>query len=280
VAYRLDLERCLRRLPDDWVRRELKGKVVGSSAYDLVLGDENVDVYWRGALLLALRHKAVPADVCRLAWEPLIRAAKLTDNRWTAAGGGPARQEGKRRRAYDLPSGMAGAAPGPCRRTARTARDWANEAAIQPLLRACDEVYRLACPDHYRAQRAVAERTHPYWLFPGTVFTTVTPNRTTPFAVHKDPGDLGAGLAVMPCLRAGEYSGGILVLAAYRLGIDLGHRDVVLAPFHREWHAVTRPVGVPGRFERVTCVCYYLTEMQHCGTPAEEAARRAAAWRR
>jgi hypothetical protein len=60
-----------------------------------------------------------------------------------------------------------------------------------------------------------------------------------------------------------------LVFPQYRVAVDLGTRDVLLADVH-EWHGNTPLVGAGGEYERVSCVFYYRTGMRHCRPPAEE----------
>jgi hypothetical protein len=159
-----------------------------------------------------------------------------------------------------------------CRPTRFTARDVTAWAAAQPFVREVNAVFRAACPDRYAAQKAAVEATHPYWVIPGTAFTTVTVNRNFQTAVHKDQGDLPEGFGVMAVLRAGAYHGGHLVFPQYRAAVDVRDRDVLLADVH-EWHGNTPIVGTEGDYERISAVFYYRTNMRYCGTPGVEYAR-------
>src|SRR5262249_19444312 len=150
---------------------------------------------------LAFRHEVLSAQVCELAYPALLKAAVVTDNRGTAAGGGwhhRVKKDGtisSRRRAWPVRSGVMGFLDpqGPdrhCRATAYTAHELEGWCSVQPLIQGVNEVYKHECPARYAAQLAAVKATHPYWVIRGTVFTTLTVNRNVRFAVHKDKGDL------------------------------------------------------------------------------------------
>lgn len=142
-------------------------------------------------------------------------------------------------------------------------------AATLPLIRAVDAVFAAVAPERYAVQRALAAKTSPDFAIHGTAFTTVTVNRNWQTAVHKDAGDLPAGFGVMTALAAGSYDGGYLVFPRYRIAVDMRTCDVLCADVH-QWHGNTPLVGVPGRFERISCVYYYRRNMILCGTAQQE----------
>jgi hypothetical protein len=156
-----------------------------------------------------------------------------------------------------------------CRQTAYTAQFPDRTQALLPTLAHLSALFRDHLPQRYATQAAVVAATQPAFVLRGSVFTTVTVNRCWQTALHTDKGDLPEGFGVMLCLRAGPYTGGLYVLPAYGVAVDLQHGDVLLSDVH-EWHGNTALVGEPGTYERITLVCYYRSKMAHCGTPAEE----------
>lgn len=67
----------------------LAAQYLDARRFHTLISGEDVDVLKPdGSLLLALRHRALPADVCREAFLALLRAATPTDNCGMAAGGG------------------------------------------------------------------------------------------------------------------------------------------------------------------------------------------------
>lgn len=159
-----------------------------------------------------------------------------------------------------------------CRQTAYNINHPTRWSALLPYFGVIDRVFAEHLPDRYLAQQEVVQQTHPDFVVSGTVFTTVTVNRNWQSAVHVDAGDLPEGSGVMSVLRAGSYSGGVLVFPRYRLGIDMHTGDVLLSNVH-EWHGNTPIVGKTGRFTRVSCVFYYRRNMVECGSAAQELAR-------
>jgi hypothetical protein len=252
--------------------------------YGTLLAGEDVDVYKPdGSLLLALRTGALPDGDCDRAHPALRLAARTTNNRGVAAGGGRAarrKRDGTLSRttyAAGVDSGIAGyfdrtAREPYCRTTAFTGTEVRAWRAAQPFVRAVDAVFRRELPGRYEAQMRAVRRTPPEWVIRGTAFTTVTVNRNYRSAVHKDEGDLREGFGVLSVLRAGEYEGGHLVFPKYRVAVDLRTRDVLLADVH-EWHGNTPIVGEDGEYERVSCVFYFRRGMVHCLPPARELER-------
>jgi hypothetical protein len=272
-----------RATPEDYVGG-LVGKYVDEGDYDLLISREDAEVLkWDGSPLIVFRHLVLPPDVCRRAYPALLRAARHGgSNRGTAAGGRdrPTKRDGtvsnttRARYARGAKDGIIGyfdrTARLPfCRTTAFTREEVEGWAAVQPFVRAVNGVFRSECPERYRAQLAVAEKTPAEWVISGTAFTTITVNRNFRTAVHKDEGDLPEGFGVMSVLRAREYEGGFLCFPRYRVAVDMRTRDVLLADVH-EWHGNTPLRGARGRYERISCVFYYRTGMRYCLPPAEE----------
>lgn len=159
-----------------------------------------------------------------------------------------------------------------CRQTVYSMRQAALFAQAFPVLQRCSQLFAIHAPDRYVAQRDACAATHPCWVIPGTVFTTLTVNRNWQTAFHTDAGDLVSGFGVMLCLRSGAYQGGLYVMPEYRVAVDLQAGDVLLSDVHCI-HGNTSILGDPARYERITVVCYYRANMIACGSPAEELLR-------
>lgn len=148
--------------------------------------------------------------------------------------------------------------------------------ASQAIYRESGEVLRRHLPQRYDAQMAAVKQTPREWIIPGTPFTSCTINNTHASGLHTDAGDYEPGFGVMAMLRRGQYEGAELVIPAYRVAVDIRHRDVVLFDVH-EVHG-NRPfrntVGEPlVDYERIGWVMYFRKHMVDCGTVAEEVAR-------
>lgn len=295
----LDAASCL----SDEAAEALAGTLLGDDSYDVVV-DGDADIYKPdGSLLLRFRKGALPAAAARRAWESLRDAARPSNNRGMAAGEIrsvdevlehdsrlPAAVTGSRYRpiksdgtasstsyAKAVHSGIVGyfdrypRIPY-CRLTAYNLEDPARFERALPFIRAVNDVFAREVPERHAAQRAMIERTHPDFYIHGTVFTTITVNRNWQTAVHTDRGDLPEGFGVMSVLQAGRYTGGHLIFPQYRVAVDIRSGDVLLADVH-EWHGNSPLRGVPGRYERISCVFYYRRKMIECGSAAEELER-------
>jgi hypothetical protein len=159
-----------------------------------------------------------------------------------------------------------------CRTTAFTWEEVHKWRAAQPFIEAVNGVFKQAMPARHAAQMRAVRATRPEWVIGATAFSTVTVNRNYRSAAHKDKGDLPEGFGVLSVLRAGEYEGGHLVFPQYRVAVDLHTRDVLMADVH-EWHGNTPIVGEEGRYERISCVFYYRTNMRHCLSSDQELER-------
>ena len=75
-------------------------------------------------------------------------------------------------------------------------------------------------------------------------------------AVHADEGNLEGGYGVMTVIRAGAYTGGLLVFPKFGVAVHLDSCDVLVCD-NREAHGNTAIVGADGEYERVSVVAYY-----------------------
>jgi hypothetical protein len=156
-----------------------------------------------------------------------------------------------------------------------------------PLFQACARLFEKYAPQRYEAQMRYVERTPPEWCITDTPYTTCTINNSYPTGYHQDDGDLDEGFSCLAIARRGKYTGGILTLPEYGLGVDLQDGDFLLMNSHA-WHGNTRLICACGKpwglsvghagtkpcpdcgAERISVVLYYRTQMTECGTQEEE----------
>jgi hypothetical protein len=279
------------KVADQAIRDHLVGKLPGDADYDVLLTGPTRVTGPTGAPLCVYLPGVLTAHTQDPAVYDVLHSlrSQVTDNRGLASGTKLLQSGPNRIRAKQVPSAIIGAA-GPmvqqkyCRLTAWTGAHLPQWETLQPLLQAVAVQLAEHVPDRYASQAAVADKTDPAWVVPGTPFTTVTVNNTFPTGVHTDKGDLDEGFSTIACLRRGAYTGGRLVFPAYRVAVDLQDGDLVLMDAH-QWHGNTpivcacgtRPTG-PCRTctaERVSLVSYFRSKVAECGSPEQEAARAA-----
>lgn len=274
----------------------LKGRFVSEDQIDMMItgptevyaGDKLMAKYLPGAL------REFATDEIR---DVLVAASQgSTDNRGLASGYERKHTKGKstRTRTPKVRSTILGSfdrSPAHqmrCRLTAWSGREVDKWQALFPLFQAVDGYFKGHVPDRYANQEGFAKRTHDDWRIAGTVFTTVTVNRSYPTGVHTDAGDLDEGFSTLAVLRRGAYSGGIFTFPEFRLGVDMQHGDLLLMDAH-QWHGNTPmfcgecgdQMGSTDLYpdhedcgsERISMVSYYRTKMAQCGSAEEEARR-------
>jgi len=246
--------------------------------------DTDVDVLKPdGSPLLCLRRGFMPESLLNSVYPIISPAAVETNRRGIAAGG----------KGWKVESGILGFEAArsyqPARTTAYTKRlmatgDWKQW--VVPFAVIANIGFKMFMPERYAAQEAVAEKTNPDFVIPGTVFTTITVNKNYRTAAHTDPGDLREGFGVLTAINKG-CRGFWLVFPKYRVAVELNTGDLLLADIG-ELHGNTygeriskatvvfdnpgTPLeGVeldllgdaPGKAgERISCVFYYQTKMQ------------------
>ncbi len=139
---------------------------------------------------------------------------------------------------------------------------------MHPYIQKVDEIYREALPEIYAVQNEAVSTTKPDWVIPGTGFTTVTVNKNWRTFGHPDEGNLPGAFSAMTCMAQG-LAGGELIFPRFQCAVEWGNGDVLLANVH-ELHGNAPFLGVPGQFERITCVFYFREKMTECGTKEEE----------
>jgi len=176
----------------------------------------------------------------------------------------------------------------PCRLTYHTAAALEKYRAGLPFIDELDRWYKKVNPEKHKIQ---LDRANTHWKYKirKTAFSTVTVNRTFRTAVHKDKGDFG-GIATLSVLEHGRYRGGLFVLPAFGIGINIRQGDVLVANVH-EYHANTpiwttkeddeyndalperfkidKTVGTLGldqKYSRISFVCYLREKLAECDT--------------
>lgn len=157
-----------------------------------------------------------------------------------------------------------------CRQAAPVLEDPEGWKAGQALVREVATLYEQYVPDQHERQMGQVRKTNPAFIIAGTPYSSITVNNTFAGAYHVDKGDYGYGS--MAVLRKGHYRGCELVIPAYRVAIDLEHRDVIFFDVH-EVHGNIPFEDKEDTAERISIVLYVREKMQHCGTPAQELAR-------
>lgn len=280
----------LRSVISDEEMQQKVGKILTPEDFNLVPTRDCIVRKPNGHVLLVYRPGIIPQALREQTW-PILHELRdeTTTNRGLASGTPRVQGPGSRSYAKAVPSALLGSfePKGPkkfCRLTAWTGRETEKFRILWPLLQFIGERMEADAPDRWQAQMDEVRRTHPDWVIPGTPFSTVTVNNTYPTGVHKDAGDLDAGISTLAVLRRGDYRGGVLVFPEYRVGVDMQDGDLILMDAH-SWHGNTDfdpPVhrsltgkleGDPG-FERISVVSYYRTRMTECQAAADESERR------
>jgi hypothetical protein len=96
---------------------------------------------------------------------------------------------------------------------------------------------------------------------PGTVFTTLTVNKSFRTACHYDAGDLDDGLSNLLVLGDGEYTGGYLVFPQYRIAVNVRPGDLLLVNNHEIIHGNTEIKLNHENAERISLVVYFREAM-------------------
>ena len=140
-----------------------------------------------------------------------------------------------------------------------------------PFLQSLDRGFRELLPWRWGNQRAAADKIDPAFLVPGTVFTTVTVNKTFRTAAHYDAGDFSDGLSNLLVLsNNGNYSGGYLVFPEYRIAVNVRPGDLLLVNNHEVMHGNT-PIETHDEVaERISLVCYLREKMLELGSKEYE----------
>lgn len=272
------------------VEKREGGQVVDDDVA-LLLNDD-CDVYKpNGEPLLLLRRKVISPELAEVT-RPILRNAALT-----YASGNRGKYAGLSRRVRVGPTGIkSNSSDTPvvpsiiagyfdrqggrfpfCRATAFTAKEVDAWNEVVTLAQHIAEVYEATPPlrSNFQAQMEIVQRTPKDYIIPDTPFSTLTVNHNIAGRIHKDKGDYKKGFGCISVYRQGQYSGGVLVFPEYRVGVDMGDRDLIFFNPH-EWHAVTDFTNTEEGWERISVVYYYRNKMVEC-LPAKEELKRAKA---
>ena len=157
------------------------------------------------------------------------------------------------------------------RATAYTQHSFEKFKLAFPFLQSLDNGFKELLPKRWAAQREAADKIDPEFLVPGTVFTTITVNKTFRTAAHYDAGDFSDGLSNLLVLsNNGNYSGGYLVLPEIRVAINVRPGDLLLVNNHECMHGNTPIVLNDEEAERISLVCYLREKMLELGSKEYE----------
>lgn len=264
----------------------LKATLLCDKSYNILLR-EDADVYKPdGSLLVKFRKKVIPLSYCKLARKTFEKAAIFTENRGVAAGmdsSGMLRKPKKKKdgtmskqtRAKPVQSGVVGFFEEQggrfpyCRMTAFNLKYGDEFAAALPFVQTVSALFKEHVPDRWQAQAEIYNRTCPDYRIPDTVFTTMTVNKNWQTAVHKDAGDLREGFGVLTAVRSPDIQGCYFCLPRYRVAVDMDTQDIMFADVH-EWHGNTPLLKLTDKSYRLSFVCYYRQNIEHCEPPSEQ----------
>lgn len=259
--------------PDDMEARV--GKILGHEDYSLLVTDTAKLYKPNGQVLAVYLRNAIPQEMSDHAFEILSPIKLSTNNRGLASG---SERKSVRGQSYAAPidSGVIGSFDPQggrfpyCRLTAWTGKNADQFSELYPYFQVIADLFKQHVPERYEVQMEAVHKTHKEWVIGSTPYTTVTVNNTYATGVHKDAGDLEAGMVNMNVLRRGTYDGGQLVFPEFRTAVDMRDRDVILFDAH-EWHGNVELTNKSEDAERISTVLYFRTNMMNCGTAEEEA---------
>lgn len=260
-------------------------KFVDDSDYDLLIAEDTEVFKPDGSRLLTFRKNVLSRPAVQEAWTVLRKYKVKSRNRGVAAGreNEYSQDEGRSGKTlespkgWDVNSGLVGSfertARLPyCRKCAWNADYPEKFSKILPLVQEASNVFAANCRDRYDVQKSFVDRTHPDWIVPGTVYTTLTINKNFRTACHLDAGDLVEGFSNILVIRQGVFKGGYLVLPNYRVAVALDTHDLLMFDAH-EFHGNTQIIPMTKDAERCSIVLYYREKMAGCLSAADELAR-------
>ena len=140
-----------------------------------------------------------------------------------------------------------------------------------PFLQSLNRGFKELLPWRWQNQKNAIDTIDPAFVVPGTVFTTITVNKTFRTAAHYDAGDFADGLSNLLVLsNNGNYSGGYLVFPEYRIAVNVRPGDLLLVNNHEIMHGNTPIVMHDEVAERISLVCYLRENMLQLGTKEYE----------
>lgn len=135
-----------------------------------------------------------------------------------------------------------------------------------PYLQKLSAAYKELIPIKWNNQNAAVQSIDPEFVVPGTVFTTITVNKTFRTAAHRDAGDLTTGFSNLCVITNGKkFSGGYLIFPEYSVAINIRPGDLLLVNNHEGIHGNTPIVLEEEGAERISLVCYFREGMLELG---------------
>jgi len=255
--------------------------------YDFMLTGPATVYSGAGQLVAVYVPNAVPEEIAACAKPPLRSLRnRSTDNRGAYAGGRKVQQKKdgtisrstRSRNMRSITVGFLGPSGGRfpyCRQTPLVRDEPEAWLQVLPLAQHVAGLFAQHVPKRYAAQAEKAAETSRDFVIPGTPYTTITVNNTDAGCIHTDAGDFKAGFGCISVHREGAFTGYELVFPEYRFAVDMQDGDVLFFDPHA-YHGNTECVadGKAGvDYERISCVYYYRTRVELCGTAAEEHAK-------
>ena len=257
----------------------LKGQLLDEAHYDRCVRDSTTVLKPDGTPLLIYVSDVLPRALCEIAFATFKDVTLSSANR--EIGGRrsrPLKQDGTRSGTAQTPptrGGIVGYYDRTprmpfCRKTAFNLDHHRKFERARPFVVAASRTFQTFAPDRWRAQRSFIDGfASQDFVIRGSVFTTMTVNKTVRTRAHRDQGDYRHGLGVMAALEGGRYGGGELIFPKFRTAVDMRTGGLCLADVH-ELHGNAPIVGREGRFTRLSFVFYVRERMAECGTAVEE----------
>tara|TARA_Y100000592_G_scaffold34420_1_gene54731 strand:+ start:7151 stop:8044 length:894 start_codon:yes stop_codon:yes gene_type:complete len=260
---------------------KLKNTFLNEDSYNLLI-TYDADVYCSETKkpIAKFRKKAIPAKICKDAYENLRKVPQASSNRGTASGSKSFRKiksDGtlsNTSHADPVMSSIIGYFDSNprfpyCRQTAFNQKEFAKFKKAYPIIKFVDNQYATLLPTYYKKQRDVADKTTQEFVIKNTAFTTVTVNKNWQTAVHKDAGDFDEGFGNLVALRKGVFEGGYFVVPRWGVAFDLQNTDLLLVDVH-QWHGNTPIKKIDQDAIRISLVMYYRKNMIHCDSVEKE----------
>ena len=233
-----------------------------------------------GSLLACVAWKCIPHELCDLAAECYMAAAKdyTSTNRGTTAGVQHRNREpsGKYDKGKIANSSVVGFINStnnkrPCRLTSFSKQHFDQYQKGMPFIQKIDTCFKQYVPAAHALQSAMAEKSRDFTIS-GTAFSTVTVNYNFRTALHRDSGDYKQGFGNLVVTHSDDVlrSKGLLLFPQYKVAISLGKGDFMAMDVH-EWHCNSalslvddgdRDTG-DGSY-RLSFVCYLREHMDRC----------------
>ena len=278
---RLTQMRLRSQVDEVFVRRNMKGRLLTSSEYDILLAGPTRVFTPKGAHLITYLPGVLEERAS--AFFDRLHVIRRPNRARTLAAGGGRHVVGTRYTASKdflstpvgyLDAGVKGdkRSEAECRLATWSGRNVDQFHDLFPLFEAVGALAKEYTPQAWRRQMDMVEKTPAEFVIRGTPFTTVTVNHDHPTGMHKDEGDLPTGISCLMYLRRGNWSGGELVFPSFRLAVTPGHGDLLLMDAHA-WHGnVDLENFDPDRGDaRTSLVLFYRTKMADCEATGEGA---------